>query len=324
VLNAALGERLAEAARAVADAAGVSLTAVDAIASHGQTVWHQPTPVVAGGVSVCGTLQIGEPAVIAARTGCRVVANFRTADMAAGGQGAPLVPFADYVLLTDAAENRAVQNIGGIANVTYLPRGGGLESVRAFDTGPGNMVIDGVVRVLSGGTRHVDMDGAQAARGTVHRPLLARLMQHPYFSTFPPKTTGRELFGAAYVESVLRLAKEFAVPDDDLVATVTALTAETIAAAYHDFLPGQPVPVDTVIVGGGGSHNKTLMRMLAERLAPARVTTHLAFGIPDDAKEALAFALLGYETLHGRPSNVPAATGASSAALLGSVTPKLF
>ncbi len=319
-LNAALGERFAEAAILVAGEAGVPLSEVRAIASHGQTVWHQPEPLSAGGVEARGTLQIGEPAVIAARTGRAVVSAFRAADMAVGGQGAPLVPYLDWALLTSGREARAVQNIGGIANVTHLPRAARLEEVLAFDTGPGNMVIDGLVRSLTGGERGYDHDGAWAATGEVNTRLLERLLTHPYFAATPPKTTGRELFGEPFVAELLRRARSMGLSDEDLLATATALTAESIARAYQTWLAPHG-GFRTVIVSGGGSHNRPLMRMLAERLAPARVITSAELGIPDDAKEAVAFAILGYETLRGRPSNVPSATGASRAAILGSITP---
>lgn len=319
-LHAALGERFAEAARRVAEAADLSLRDVDAIASHGQTIWHQPTPYPIGDTQARGTLQIGSPAVIAAQTGCTVVSDFRSADMALGGQGAPLIPYADWALLTSDVEARAVQNIGGIANVTYLPKNAEREAVLAFDTGPGNMILDALVRRFTGGAQAFDRDGARAAQGEVSSRLLNHLLEHPFYALPPPKSTGREMFGEAYADAVLVHARRLRLPAVNLLATVTALTAESIARAYRDFLAPRG-GVQTVIVGGGGSHNKTLMRMLAERLAPARLTTHAEFGIPDDAKEALAFALLGYETLHHRPSNIPSATGASRPAVLGSITP---
>jgi anhydro-N-acetylmuramic acid kinase len=317
-LNYRLGEAFAEAARAVAEAAGVPLSEVNAIASHGQTVWHQPTPITLAGVAVTGTLQIGEPAVIAARTGCRVVADFRAADMALGGQGAPLVPFADYTLFSTATETRAVQNLGGIANVTFLPAGGTLDDVLAFDTGPGNILLDALTRRVTEGALAFDADGALAARGQVSSALLAAFLAHPYFALPPPKSTGREAFGAAFAERFFQSAQAQSLSPADTLATATALTAETVARAYRDWLLPRAA-VRTVILGGGGVHNGTLVRMLAERLAPARLTTHAEFGLPDDAKEAVAFALLAYETLLGHPSNVPAATGARGPAILGKI-----
>lgn len=317
-LHYRLGSAFAEAAREAADAAGIALSQVDAIASHGQTVWHQPTPLEIAGVGATGTLQLGDANVIAAETGCVVVADFRAADMALGGQGAPLVPFADFVLFRSARETRAVQNLGGIANVTFLRKGGTLDDVRAFDTGPGNMVIDALARRVTEGRLQYDAAGALAARGQVNEPLLRELLAYPYFSAPPPKSTGREAFGTDYAAQFYQEAQRHACSDADTLATATALTAETIARAYHNWLlPCSPL--DTVILGGGGVQNPTLVRMLSERLAPARVTTHAVFGLPDEAKEAVAFALLGYETLHGRPSNVPAATGARAQAVLGKI-----
>jgi anhydro-N-acetylmuramic acid kinase len=326
-LHAHLGEVFANAALAVAEQAGIPISEVDAIASHGHTLWHQPTPDNLPGwtevhATARGTLQIGCPAVIAERTGCTVVSDFRSADMAAGGQGAPLVPFADWMLLSSPDESRAVQNIGGIANVTYLPKGGSLEDVIAFDTGPGNAVIDeAAVFGRHDGPRY-DVDGAIAAKGEVIPALLGELLSHLYFLQSPPKSTGRETFGSQYFAEVFsswiqRHGVESFRDTSYFVATFTAFTAETIARAYREWLG----PVDTVILGGGGAKNPTLVRMIQERVAPARVTTHEEFGIPSDAKEAIAFALLGYETLNGRPSNVPSATGASKAVVLGSITP---
>jgi anhydro-N-acetylmuramic acid kinase len=321
-LHSHLGERFAQAARTVAESAGVSLSDVRAIASHGQTIWHQPEPLNIAGSTGRGSLQIGNPAIIAAKTGCTVVSDFRSADMAAGGQGAPLVPFADWALFTSGRESRAIQNIGGIANVTHLPRSASLDRVTAFDTGPGNMVIGGIICRLTRGEKTYDEGGEWAARGIVHPELLARLMEHPYFEQNPPKSTGREVFGEQYVSSLLTLARLRRLTDSDLIATATALTAESVARAYRRWL--SPDFPRTVILGGGGSHNVTLVRMLGQRLPESRFTNHASFGIPDDAKEAIAFAILGYETLRGRPSNVPTATGARGSAILGSITPPPF
>lgn len=318
VLHFLVGEFLAEAARQVADAGGVALSEVDAIASHGQTVWHQPEALPIGPYRARGTLQIGEPAVIAARTGCRVVADFRTADMALGGQGAPLVPFVDHVLFASTQETRAVLNLGGIANVTWLPAGGDLDAVLAFDTGPANMLIDRVTQVVTGGREPFDRDGALGAQGTPDMDLVAGLLAHPFFEKMPPKSTGRETFGAAFADQFLALARARGLSDRDAVATATALTIESITLAFQRWLLPRG-PVETVILGGGGTHNRTLVRMLAERLAPSRMTTHSALGIPDDAKEALAFAIMGHETLCGRACNVPNATGATGPALLGKI-----
>lgn len=322
-LHFALGERFAEAAQAVACAAGISLAQVDAIASHGQTVWHQPSPYPIADTAARGTLQIGSPAVIAAHTGCAVISDFRPADMAVGGQGAPLVPYADWLLFTSDAENRAVQNIGGIANVTFLPKNAALDRVLAFDTGPGNMLIDGLVRALSGGAQQFDEGGVWAAQGVVRETLLRWLLEacRDYLEAPIPRTTGRERFGEPFLAQLLAQVQAQHVSDADALATVTNFTAATIADAYRVWLAPQG-GVQTVIVGGGGVHNATLMGMLRERLAPARLKTHAEFGLADEAKEAVAFALLGYETLRGQPANVPSATGAARPAILGSITPR--
>ncbi len=266
-LNVRIGEEFAEAARIAAENAGVALSDVDCIASHGQTVWHQPTPFDIAGMAVTGTLQIGEPSVIAQRTGCVVVADFRPADMAAGGQGAPLVPFADYALFHSAQETRAVQNIGGIANVTYLPAKGVLEDVIAFDTGPGNMLLDALAQTVSEGHLNYDAEGGMAARGHVCVPLLNRFLEDDYFALPPPKTTGRERFGQAYAERFYQESQKHGCKSDDILATATRLTAEIIACAYADWLLPRG-RIDTVIVGGGGVQNLTLMRHLREQLLP--------------------------------------------------------
>ncbi len=307
-----LGEVFAQAALLVIAQAGLLPEDIDMIASHGQTIWHIPPSATLPGA----TLQIGEPCVIAERTGIFTVADFRVRDMAAGGQGAPLVPFADYLLFHRDDRAIAVQNIGGIANVSWLARGGSMSEILAFDTGPGNMVIDTLVQGYGRGA--YDRGGAIAAAGRVDNPLLSTLLAHPYFTQLPPKTTGRELFGTHYAEPLPRLAVEQGLSPDDLIATVTALTAESIARAYHDFLPALP---DEMILGGGGSYNETLKRMLCERLPGVNILTHEDRGISGEAKEAIAFALLGYATLSGVPNNVPSATGACRSVLLGKIIP---
>jgi anhydro-N-acetylmuramic acid kinase len=307
-----LGELFASAAREVVRAGGMALDQVTAICSHGHTVWHQPSPAAVGEYQVRSTLQIGEPAVIAERTGVLTIANFRTRDVAAGGLGAPLVPYADWLLFSHEKLHRVVQNIGGIANLTYLPAGGEPEQVLAFDTGPGNMLIDEVASVTSGGAECMDRGGEGAGRGRVDPALLERLLAHPFLSEEPPKATGRELFGAHFVEMMCRGCP--GIGRDDLLATVTEFTARSIAGSYRQFLPG---PVDQVILGGGGVHNRQLVHRLQRLLAPAAVLTHDDFGIPSDAKEAVAFAILGHETLSLRPGNLPGATGARRRVILG-------
>ncbi|MBP2017507.1 anhydro-N-acetylmuramic acid kinase [Symbiobacterium terraclitae] len=303
-MNFVLGEVFADAALRLMREAGVRPEEVDLIGSHGQTVWHEPNPVDRAGAVSRSTLQIGEPAVIAARTGVVTVGDFRVRDVAAGGQGAPLVPYLDWCLLRDGRLSRAVQNIGGIGNVTYLPAGCALEEVVAFDTGPGNMLIDALTSHYFG--RPFDEGGAIAAQGRVLPDLLTELMAHPYLAARPPKTTGRELFGVQFASGLFGRGEPA-----DLVATATAFTAHSIADAYRRFLG----PVDEVIVGGGGARNPVLMRMLAEALPGARVTAHEAVGINSDAKEAIAFALLANDCVLELPTNVPGATGGGRAVL---------
>ncbi len=314
-LNADLGERFAEAVRALLNAAQCSPAEVALIGSHGQTVWHMVQP----DGRATATLQIGEAAIIAERTGITTVSNFRPRDIAAGGQGAPLTAYADWLLLRHAEHWRAVQNIGGMGNVTFLPP---LNDDRtpplAFDTGPGNALIDEAVRALTEGVQSYDRDGEIAARGQVDEAWLAELLAHPYFARTPPKTTGRELFGAEMAAALVREGHARGLSREDIVATLTALTAASIADAYRRFAPA---PVHEVIVGGGGARNPTLLAMLRARLSTAIVHTHEALGLDSDFKEALVFALLAYETWHGRIGTLPALTGATHPTVLGQITP---
>jgi anhydro-N-acetylmuramic acid kinase len=308
-LNVAVGEAFAAAALALAEGAGVPIETVDLIGSHGQTVYHQ----VAADAER-STLQIGAPAVIAERTGCTVVADFRPRDMAAGGQGAPLVPYLDALLFHDDRRTRAVQNIGGIGNVTYLPPNG---PIRAFDTGPGNVLIDEAVQLLTNGRQMYDHDGRMAAAGRIDEELLAEWLDHPFFRLPPPRSTGRELFGVAEAHAYVAQGMTHGLAATDIVATITALTAWSIADTYQTYC----AQVDDVLLAGGGARNPTLVRMICAALPQANVRTVDALGLNADAKEAVAFAVTGYATLHGWPNNIPEATGAHHPVVLGSVTP---
>lgn len=304
-----LGDWLADAATAAIAEAGIAKAEIRAIGSHGQTVWHEPGH---------STWQIGESAVIAERTGIPVVSDFRVRDVAAGGQGAPLVPIAD-ALLFRGERWRALQNIGGIGNVTVVPPDGDLRSVRAFDTGPGVAVLDSVVRQLAPSLPY-DVDGKLAAAGTELPDVVDELLQHPYFRAEPPKSTGRELFDAAYVARFIeRCRARAAHPSDaDVVATATALTARSIADAYARFVPE---PIDEVLVSGGGAKNPALLSMLRQYVAPLAVSTFDEHYFDGEAKEAVAFALLAHLHLEGRAGNVVGATGAVGPRVLGKLTP---
>jgi anhydro-N-acetylmuramic acid kinase len=320
-LDVLIGEAFAAAALALLARAGIAPEQVDLIGSHGQTVFHAPHPADAGGdlPAVPVTVQLGSGAVIAARTGITTIHDFRVADLALGGEGAPLVPYVDYLLLGDS-ESLAVQNLGGIGNVTVLRRDGGIEGMFAFDTGPANMLIDALAVAVTGGRLQYDADGAIAAAGTPMPALLDDAMEDPYFARQPPKSTGREEFGLPYAQEFHARGRSLGLSDADLLATATALTARSIADAYRRFvLP--TTPLDAVLLCGGGARNPTLRRMLAAELAPIPVGTVEERGIPIDAKEALAFAVLAYETAHGRPGTLPATTGTSRPAILGSIAP---
>jgi len=317
LLNFLVGEAFGAAAAAAAKAAGISLDSVDAIASHGQTLWHQPEPMAIGGMDCVGTVQVGEAAVISARTGCLVVADFRVADMAVGGQGAPLVPYADFLTYANSRETRVVQNIGGIANLTLIPADSGLTDVVAFDTGPGNMVMDAIVRRATNGGAQCDLNGQLASAGRIDTGLLSELLEHEFFALPPPKSTGREHFGEAYSDRLFAVGVARGLSVEDMVATAAALTVESIARAYEQFLNRR---IDRVILSGGGARNPALTSRLRKRIAPVPLSIELETGISVEAKEAAAFAILGYCTLRGRPSNVPSATGAKLPAVLGKIT----
>ncbi|MFC1781614.1 anhydro-N-acetylmuramic acid kinase [Planctomycetota bacterium] len=316
--NFVLGEVFAESLIKLCKNKDIFLDSIDLVGSHGQTIFHNPKGTRYGNKIVRSTLQIAEPSVIAQRTGITTIADFRPRDMAAGGQGAPLVSFTDYILFHHKHRSRAVQNIGGIANVTYLPGDCSISEVKAFDTGPGNMIIDEFVRRLSSGKSKYDRGGKLASRGSLNEPLLKEMLQHPYFRRRPPKTTGREEFGAQYCDILFKKMKKGSISNEDMLVTATAFTAESIAQAYRRFLPAVP---DEVILCGGGSHNITLVKFLRHRLGVATILTTDEFGINSDAKEAVSFAVLAYMTLKGRANNVPAATGAGQPVILGKIIP---
>jgi anhydro-N-acetylmuramic acid kinase len=317
-LNAALGEWFARAALRLLKSARVSPRKVALIGSHGQTLHHLPGPRREPGFgSVRSTLQLGEPAVIAERTGITTVAGFRTRDMAVGGEGAPLTPYLHHLLFHHASLSRVVLNIGGISNLTYLPSCGGAGAVRAFDTGPGNMLIDGVMRHVTADRRTFDRGGRLARAGTPNESLLETLLDHPFLKRRPPKSTGREEFGERFAGYFLRHGKLLGLPDADLVATATAYTARTIAGAKK-FLPGS---VDEVLVCGGGAQNASLMRMLQAEWKSAQVRPVETTGWDGRALEAVAFAVFAYQHVKGVPCNLPNVTGAKKAVVMGTMTP---
>jgi anhydro-N-acetylmuramic acid kinase len=277
---------------------------------HGQTIFHEGAPVEYLGRRVASTLQIGEAAVVVQRTGVRTISNFRERDIAAGGQGAPLVPYVDYLLFRHPKRGRVALNIGGIANITVLPAGARPPDVIAFDTGPGNMVIDALVAHHTEGRHRYDRNGSIASRGKMHQRLLEAMMSDPYLNRKPPKTTGREQFGQQFVSGLL--ATGIALPD--LIATATEFTARSIARAI-------PKGVRELIVAGGGVHNRQIMRRLSGLLPGTDVMSSADFGIDPDAKEAIAFAVLAYEFVRGRPGNLPSATGARRSVILGKSSP---
>ncbi|HBG25787.1 MAG: anhydro-N-acetylmuramic acid kinase [Planctomycetes bacterium GWF2_41_51] len=299
-LNFEIGGVFAEAVKKLCGKHKINLKTIDLIGSHGQTIFHSPAK---------NTLQIGEPSIIAYKTGIKTVADFRPMDIAAGGQGAPLVPFADYFLFK-SKKNRVVQNIGGIANLTFLPANCKLKDVIAFDSGPGNMIIDRLVFLLTKGKQNFDKGGKISVQGKVNSKILSQMLTHPYLRRKPPKTTGREMFGKEYADEFFKK-----LPSKDVIATATAFTAISIADAYRKFLPIEP---DEVILCGGGARNDTLVKMLRENIK-AKILFTDDFGISSDAKEAVSFAILAYATINGMPNNVPNATGAREPVVLGKI-----
>lgn len=316
-MSVLLGTLYADAGELLCRKAGIAPRETDLIGNHGQTFWHIPEPETYLGHTFRSTLQLGGDQILAERFGCPVVGDFRVRDVAAGGLGAPLVPYTEFLLYRSDSECTALQNIGGIGNLTVLPAGAALSDVRAFDTGPGNMIIDAVITRMTDGRQTYDRNGEAAARGQVRADLLNWLTDDPYLQREPPKTTGREYFGREYMDRLYAKARAFSVSGTDLLATVTRFTAETIADAVRRFASCFP---DRLIVGGGGARNGTLMAHIRELLPECRVMTNDDLGLDGDAKEAVAFAILANEAIFASPGNVPSVTGASHPVVLGRIT----
>ena len=315
-LDVELGERFAQAAIAAAEAAGVAMEAINGVASHGQTVAHHP--------ELRATLQIGDPSVIAERTGCTTIADFRPRDIALGGQGAPLAPFFHWAAFGSADENRVVLNLGGIANITWLPSSRDPDDVVAFDTGPANSLIDGAISILSEGRERMDRDGERARRGSVDEELLRTLLDDSYLAQAPPKSTGRERYGTAAAEALVSASRDANRKPDDLIATLVAFTAESIALACRDLLPREDPAAKNIhrlVVGGGGALNPALLDALRAALPGVAVDRFDDLGVPAQAAEAMAFSLMGRNALLKIPNHLPRCTGARSAGVLGEITP---
>jgi anhydro-N-acetylmuramic acid kinase len=316
-LDFVLGEEFARAAIATSQASGIRLSEISLIGSHGQTIFHQGSPArLTGAWRVASTLQIGEPAVIAERTGVPVMANFRPSDIAAGGQGAPLVPFVDYLLYRDENRGRVALNIGGIGNVTVIPAAAAPEDVFAFDTGPGNMIVDALVQGMSRGRSKFDRGAKIALSGRTIPELLARMMREPYLRKRPPKTAGREQFGQAYVEKIITWGRKHHASQADLVRTATVFTSLSIADAFRRLILPR-TDIQELIVSGGGANNPLMMAQLAASVPGVDLIQSDRLGVPTEAKEAFAFAILAYEAYHGRTNNLPSATGARHPVVMG-------
>lgn len=318
-LNFRLGELFADAALSACRTFRVPPSRVALIGSHGQTIFHEGRPVPYFGSPTASTLQIGEPSVIAARTGITTVGDFRPADIALGGQGAPLVPYADYLLYRHEKFGRVSLNLGGIANITVLPRGAKPQQVFAFDTGPANMLVDALVSHFTGGRRHFDENARFAAQGRSIPAFLNELLRDPYLKLAPPKSTGREYYGHAYVKKVLALGRRNRATPNDLIRAATIFTALSVVDALHRFVLPK-TKIHQLIVSGGGTYNPLILAQLSAALPNIEVLPSSRLGVPEDAKEALAFAVLAYESFHQRPANLPSATGARGPAILGKIS----
>lgn len=320
-LNAYIGELFAKAVLQLVRDTGISIESIDIIGSHGQTIQHLPHPIHEDGVRVTSTLQLGEPSIIAERTGVTTIADFRPRDMAAGGEGAPFAPYAHYVLFRHPEKARIVVNIGGISNLTYLPAGATAEQVIAFDTGPGNMIIDQLITRFTDGTMHYDQEGRLAAQGTCHEALLDWMLQHPYLQRTPPKSTGREEFGRSFVNRLLQRSQGFDLSEADLVATATRFTVETIVKSCTSFCRLSEQTRPDMFLCGGGLKNRTLVNVLQAQWRSQQVFSVEELGVSSDALEAITFALLARATMLGKSSNLPGVTGASSPVILGKIVP---
>ena len=318
-LNFRLGEIFAAAVLSACRKFRLAPEQISLIGSHGQTIFHQGRPVKYLGGAIASTLQIGEASVIAARTGVTTIADFRPADIALNGQGAPLVPYADYLLYRDAKLGRVSLNLGGIANITVIPAAAKPSDIFAFDTGPANMLIDTLVAHFTKGRERFDLDARRASRGRSLPALLDDLLRDPYLKVPPPKSTGREYYGQAYTKRVLALGRKHRAKPNDLLRAATIFTSLSIVDALHRFvLPKHKV--NQLIVSGGGAKNPLLVAQIAAALPDIEIVPSSQLGVPEDAKEAYAFALLAYETWHQRPSNIPTATGARGPAILGKIS----
>ncbi|MDP9337473.1 MAG: anhydro-N-acetylmuramic acid kinase, partial [Acidobacteriota bacterium] len=317
-LNFRLGMLFAAAARTACKRFRVALASLNLIGSHGQTIFHQGKAVPCLGARAASTLQIGEAAVIAAETGVTTIADFRPADMALGGQGAPLVPYADYLLYKDARLGRVSLNLGGIANVTVIPAGATREGMFAFDTGPANMLIDGLVSHFTRGRRKFDDNARMALAGRANPALLDELMRDGYLQLPPPKSTGREYYGTDYLKKVLALGRKYRAKPNDLIRCATIFTALSVVDALNRFVT-PTVKIHQLIVSGGGARNPLIMAQLSAALPGVEVVPSSNLRVPEEAKEAFAFALLAYESFHQRPGNIFSATGARGPAVLGKI-----
>jgi len=318
-LHFRLGQLFAEAALSACKKFRISPNKIDFIGSHGQTIFHQGTPVPFLGKPTSSTLQIGDGSLISNLTGIITVSDFRPADMAVGGQGAPLVPFADYLLYRDEKLGRVSLNLGGIANVTVIPARAKPHDVFAFDTGPANMLIDALTSHFTHGRQRFDAGARLALRGQCLIPLLEKLLRDPYLQQKPPKSTGREYFGRTFVAKILAEGRKLRARPEELIRTATVFTALSVVDALNRFVLPK-AKISQLIVSGGGARNPLLMAQLEAALAPIQLLTSTQFGVPEQSKEAFAFALMAYETLRHRPSNLPSATGARRPAILGKIS----